>query len=284
MNITATSNPIPSKPVKEASDLSMPQVQPSMIGNICGRSVSAFRTLARVASNLTSYPETLLPVARVCTNIAIAVSPWTSLTKLENLTFDADRLMDGIRFPFLDVKRILHLEPLYDFTAGNLASAASKVAFIIADFGSTMHLLGFIGAIDLAKVSASIGGVVLFGRQLPRFFCNVVIGTLSIHIQTVGFLFLGIHSAVKLAMGNSNHRYHDIIWLITSIAEIAHKTWMIFGAAALATPHGIVALGVLGIIANGLGAYASYLEMDARGWKQERFEPIPHQELHHNAR
>ncbi len=187
--------------------------------------------------------------------LAGAVSPALILDKLAITMIQVDQFIDSARL-ISDVKKLISLKYVDDILAGRYLSAASDVSFLISDFGSSMSFLGYLRLIDIEKIGAAVGSIGIYGHYVPSIAVDVFVGTLSLHVQTIAFMFLGLQTACDIASeGITKER---ILWLVTCIFEVVHKTFLFLAGSALLTPTGVVTAGVLGMIANGFGIWSAY--------------------------
>lgn len=210
-----------------------------------------FETLSLV----TSMTETFHSVVKFMACFASAASPKFVLDKLSFTMVQVDNWIDGLRF-VADFQQAIKLEHVSEFLAKRYYSVASGICFFFADFGSSMNLLGAIKMIDVDAILLLFGSVRVFGLQVTTAIGHLVVGTYSLEIQTCAFVFLGIQKGIDFANGDCCKR--NILWVITCIWEVVHKSFLFFSGSILLTPPGIVIAGVLGMVANGFGIWSAY--------------------------
>lgn len=227
-----------------------------------GHSYKVFSENFGAWTDVVNYTETFHSTVKFFTCFAATIEPAIFLRKFSVTFLDVEQFIDGLRF-IASAKNVLELEFWTEAVAGRIASSASTIAFLIADFGSAMSLIGYMGLVDLGKVFLFIGSISLFGMTLPAVAGAVVIGTYSLHFQTTAFLLLGIQSFNDLsdAKENDKNTLRNQLWLATCVSEVVHKSFILGCTAALSTPIGLMTAGFLGMIANGLGIASAYIEL-----------------------
>lgn len=240
---------IGSKPCCNAADTQ------SSKNTLFGFDVKPLSNGLKTIATLTSVTECFHSTTKFIASFAGAVAPVFVLDKLAISMIQVDQFIDSARL-VADVKHLIGLSYVDDILKGRYMNAASDVSFLIADLGASMSFLGYLKLVDLEKVSSALGGLALFGHHVPALFVDVAVGTLSLHVQTIAFLFKGLQTASDIASkGATKDR---LLWLVTCIFELVHKTFLFLAGSALLTPHGVVTAGVLGMLANGLGVWAAY--------------------------
>lgn len=220
---------------------------------ICSGQLSAW-------TDVMSCTEAFHSAVKFCICATAALEPAVFLHKLSVTFLDVDQFIDGLRF-ISDVKKALELQFYRDAVAGEMAKSASDIAFLFADLGSSVSLLGYLGVIDFQRVLILVGSISVFGVAMPAIAGLTLIGAYSLHIQTIAFLLLGVSSYNKIAESkDSKGTLHDQLLLATCISEVFHKSFIIGYSAALSTPSGLLTAGCLGMIANSLGIASAYIE------------------------
>lgn len=236
--------------------------------NMQGRVLREFSTRWQYTSDSVKYSDIFHSVVKGVFSFNMGISPWVSLPKLGQLTFEADRLLDGIRFLTYDFKNILNLHYYNDYLAHNYAELTGHLSMMVSNFGGMMNLAGHLNIINLNHVAMGIGKLTVFGRHLPKITTDIVIGTFALEFQTAAFFCMGVQALYDIVvLGNDDKRKR--VWLLTCVAEVAHKLFMIAFVATMSTPLGLVTAGVLGVIANGLGGWEAYSSLsDPQGAAQ----------------
>ena len=175
--------------------------------------------------------------------LAGAVSPALILDKLAITMIQVDQFIDSARL-ISDVKKLISLKYVDDILAGRYLSAASDVSFLISDFGSSMSFLGYLRLIDIEKIGAAVGSIGIYGHYVPSIAVDVFVGTLSLHVQTIAFMFLGLQTACDIASeGITKER---ILWLVTCIFEVVHKTFLFLAWLGIVNTYWCCYSGCLG--------------------------------------
>lgn len=211
-------------------------------------------------TDVTSHTETFHSAIKFIVSAAAAVQPAIFLKKVSITFSETDRFIDGLRF-ISDITSVMKGEIITEALSGRIASSASKIAFLLADFGASVSLLGYLGFVDLNVVLASMGGLAIFGAAAPAIVGAIIIGTYALHFQTAAFFFLGIQTYTDLSEKNDGKEHRNQLWLATCVAEVFHKSFMFSNASALHTPIGLMASGFLGMVANGLGVASAYVDI-----------------------
>ncbi len=221
----------------------------------CGYYYRQMSQALGVVTNIASISECFHSTVKFLICFSAAVHPKIFLEKLSVTMIQVDEFVDGVRV-FDDIRKLVGLEYVTNFREERYASVLSDIAMLGSDLGAAVSLAGFLNIVDTDRIARAIGSVSVFGVKMPQIVPQIIVGTISLELQTIAFLFMGVQSAVDLSNGDTSRR--NMLWLATSICEIVHKVFLLAFTIAVTTTGGIVAAGVLGMIANGLGVWAAY--------------------------
>lgn len=139
---------------------------------------------------------------------------------------------------------------------GNIFLEIANAFFTVSDAACTISFASFLGIIDTGGIATTLGSLSIYGTQPLALLSTLSLSPFILSTATVGFYVSAIQAFRQL--DNDSNNLLAYLTIISCIAEIAVRVFLLTSVAFSATVNGVLIAGILRLLAAcsaGCGIY-----------------------------